>query len=450
MKKNLTLYALLLFFLTVSISSAQNITFQDAERGSETLTDLMDKIKNLDLMISENIYGNNSDAVITKYDARLTEAQKILDSLEALDNRVFKKCMETDPNEQSYPLYSALTKLTELGIISQKSSYINYLKTNSQTVKKYDELKAKWEDKEKELVKSARGLITNKVLFLDKNNYYAKILLDVCYFYEKKQDKAINELKSINTQLKEDIIKNKNKPDEVADKERLLSFSLTWLGYIYKDKKKIDTAYMAFDEAMSMDEQDNRSAEWIKNVNSQLKDAKAKTKDTIIPEFELPKSSGSFNMKKLTFQKDNPVNPKSPIYEFNLEDEPKQFINDQKDLIILTMGAWDKLEEIENNPWQKYVERMKSCRGKFSKDDYESMFCKMNKDNDGGGDNNLRFYKERFTEAYEVLNKLHFLRQCWTNFINSNPDIAFFRLYRIKVDLGIYYMSHNASSFTDF
>ena len=440
-------FLLFLIFCKISITSAQNFSCQNANKAFDNLTEIMDSTKQLDLMISNNIYGNFIAADIKKYENRLNVAQEILNKLNGVD-KIFTDCAKDNPNDQSYLLYSSISNLTALGIVSQKNSYINYLKINKQSQNKYDELNEQWEAKEKDLLKTAKSQ-TNKILLVDKNNRYAQILLAVCNFYDKKQDKAIKDLLSISTSIKAEIANTKEITNETTDKEKLLSFTLTWLGYIYNDKMMFAIADTTFEEAKNIDEPDNGSIEWTDHYNKQMKDAKQKTNDLKIPEFNLPQSNGSFGWKTLKYQKENPLKH-SFSDEFLIVEQPSPIISDQQELIKQTKEVWTKLCEIENIPWQYLIDQMQKCGGKFRKADYEKIFLKMNADNKGGGTNNLLLYRTRFDAAYSVLNQLLFLRQCWTNLINNNPDIAYFRLYRIKTDLGIYYINQNAKTFTDF
>ena len=443
-------FLLILIFCNISIISAQSDSCQKAaNKASETLVEIMDKIKQLDLMISNNIYGNFTSADINKYEKRFIEAQGILFKLDTIDNISFK-CADKNPNDQSYLLYSSISKLTALGIVSQKSSYINYLKTDKQNEKRYDDIKVKWEEKEKELIKTAKSQI-NKTLIFDKENGYVQTLLGVCDFYDKKQDKAINELTSIAANIKEKISKTEEKTRETTGQEKLLSFTLTWLGYIYFDKMTTVSAMSSFEEVNNIDEPDYKSVEWINNATKQMKDAKIKTQDLKVPEFYLPLENNSIrsNFRILKYQKNNPLKT-TVINQFDMIDSSTQIITDQKELIKQTIDVWTKLRQIENTPWQFYIARMQKSGGKFHRQDYDKIYLKMTAANKGGRTTNLLLYRERFTSAYTVLNQLLFLRQCWTNLINNNPELTFFRLYRIKVDLGISYLNQNAKTFTDF
>ncbi len=440
-------FLLFLFFCKISITPAQNFSCKDANNAFDDLTGIMDDTKQLDLMISNNIYGNFIAIDIDNYEKRLTKAQGILEKLDKAD-KLFIKCADDNPNDQTYLLYSGISKLNELGIYSQKSSYINYLKINKQSENRYDELNEKWEAKEKDLIKTAKSQI-NKILLVDKNNRYAQILLAVCNFYDKKQDKAIKDLLSISASLKTEIANTKEITSETSDKEKLLSFTLTWLGYIYKDKMMVSDADSTFEEVRNIDEPDNVSIEWIDHYNIQMKDSKQKTNDLKIPEFNLPKSNGSFDWKTLKYQKENPLKH-SFSDEFLLVEQASPIINDQQELIKQTIDVWTKLCETENTPWLYLIDQMQKCGGKFRKSNYKKIFLIMNANNKGGGTNNLLLYRTRFDDAYNALNQLLFLRQCWTNLIKNNPDIAYFKLCRIKTDLGIYYINQNAKTFTDF
>jgi len=426
---------------------AQNFSCSKANSAFEDLKGIMEDTKQLDLYISNNIYGNFTAADYDKYEKRYNKAKDIIDKLKA-ENKIFIKCAEDNPNDQSYLLYSCISNLVALGVVSQKSSYINYLQINKQNLSKYDKLNDLWDADFKEFIKTAKSQI-NKILMIDKNNRYAQILLAVCNFYDKKQDKAIKDLLSISASIKEEIAGAKEITNQTLDKEKLLSFSLTWLGYIYFDKMMPEEAVKTLDSVKNIDEPDNVSIEWIDHYKKQNKDAKALFNDLKIPDFKLPLNNGFADMRTLKYQKENPLKH-TLSDEFVISEQSAPIICDQQDLIKQTIDTWTKLAEIENTPWQYFIDQMQKCEGKFKNENYDKIFLKMDASNKGGGKNNLILYRNRFDYAYAVLNRLIFLKQCWTNLINNNPDIVLFRLYRIKVDLGLCYLSQNTKTFIDF
>lgn len=205
----------------------------------------------------------------------------------------------------------------------------------------------------------------------------------------------------------------------------------------------------AFEEVKNINESDNNSVEWIDHYRKQQRDQKSFSNDIRVPDFNVPASGGFYESRILKYQKENPLNHSSND-DFYLAEQSYPIITDQQDLIKQTKDAWLKLQSLEALPCQLLVEQMQLCNGKLKKDNYNRVFCKINVNNGGGGTINLLNYRGRFDEAYSTLNKLLYLRKCWANIINSNPDIPFFRYYRIKVDLAISYLNQNSKSFTDF
>lgn len=450
--KRIGAFPFLLLVITVisgicSHAPAQYFSCPNAEKALAALTEVREKSRELDLMISDNFIGNINSSVINKYEDRLDDAQKKLAELASIDAG-FKQCADLYPNEPVYLIYSAITKLTALGIVSQGSSYINFLRIDKRNEKRYDEIKSDWESQEKDLVKTARALM-NRVLMVDRGNNYAEILLAICNFYENKPDKALKDLQAISTSIQEKIAASRNNPGEITDHEKVLSFCMTWLGYIYDEKLMNQEADVTLEGVRNINEPDYGSIDWIDHYRNQLKDGQSKTNDLKIPDFEMPATVGFVDFRTLKYQKENPLK-KSVTDEFNMIEQPSPIIADQQELINKSIKAWAKLSEIENTPWLAYMEQMKICQGKLKKANYDKVFLKMNAKNKGNGKNNLLRFRNRFDESYAVLNELLFLKQCWTTLINVNPEISLFRIYRIKVDLGICYLSQNAAGFTDF
>ncbi len=442
-RKTKKLWILLILWELSCNVYAQNYSCPKANNAYSSLIDIIDKTRSLDLLVTENVYGNPSYETYTKYNNRLNQAQKMLVQLDQID-KDFKECADKFPNSTNYLLNSSISKLTALNILFKKQNYLNHLMLDANTLKQYEDLKDKWESKERENLKLARSQVS-RLLIGDKSNEYLQILNAICLFYDKKTDKAIVDLKTIVDALKIEITQKKSEAADVHEKEKNLSFALTWLGFMHAEKSNVAQASIYLEEVNSIDEPDSRCIDWIDHCKKQNKEAKVKCCDLKVAEITIPTSTGNFEWKALKFQ-----NANNTSEEFNLLEVSTPLITNQRELIKQTTDCWNRLVALENVSWQLYVERIQQTDGKLSSDDYAKLFVKLTPDNKGAGPINLLRYRERFVSGFELLNHLQFLRQCWSALITSNPEIGFYKLYRTKTDLGIYYLSQNSKSFTEF
>jgi len=441
-KRKFMKYISIVFVLFLCGRLSAQTNNEAANNAMSSLTEQIEKAQMLDKIVTHNIYGNVSSYDISEYDKRLNKANEILDELNTIDKE-FRDLAEHYPNEKNYLLYGVLTKLTILGITYNSGDYLNYLRLNKSSMRRYDEQKEAWDKKSSDNIKATKSLV-NRYKQIGKDDAYTQTLYAISEYYDDKKSKAYSDLQSIVKGLQDKISAERDDVAENAVREKNLSFAMAWLGYLYHSDKKNDSALSVFRRVKEgINESDNGSLTWTERATKQINQAKSKSSDLDISSFNLPEANKFYDFKKLTYEKMGTAG-------FELKSESRQVISDQGQLIDGTMKNWEKFSVEDARPMNLVIDKMKARGGKLGKNDYPDVFQKMTSKNKGGGTHNLALYRQRFDEIYGVLQEFLFLRACWTNMIQSNPDVAFFRMYRIKTDLGIMYLNQNKYDYLVF
>lgn len=446
--KKLFLIFLYFFFLHCKgqINSEQNkpssVKAQDA---TTKLNSLVELIGELDKLIKFNLYGDYSLKDIDAFSTRLSNAEQYILELDEID-RLFKEIGEKDPTEKDYILKQVYAKVIELSLVGRKNDYLDYLKIVSlskdqlvndkynplKTMAEYEDKINKWGIKSDKLIRDSRNLIKS-YLEKDRQNIDALSLKAILLYYENKYDDALREI----TNLIE--MKDSGKNSTVLS-DKYIGYLQAWRSQIHLRSNRI--IYCRKDlESLRIMSEPEKSIFWAEMVLNCIKDKELKNHDIRLIGVESPTNLKFYNWRKLTYVQS------SGNEEFNMQESQIKLSVNPKELFEKMNLSWEILTNLEISPWLKAQAALTALPGKPYNDPYNFYLNITNVKKKKLIKRQVLFFQERFDKSYELLNTLRFTRKSWSALITSNPEVAFYRLNRIKTNLGLYYLSKNSQTF---
>jgi len=418
-----------------------------AKNAGEELRLIINDISKLNNKIGTAYYSDIS--AIKDLQDRLSMAEKILKQLEDVESE-FIQLSENNKTEKDYYIKLAYIDIAALSIYSKRDAFLNFLDysynydeniyKNNRSI--YEKEIGDWEMLNNKHLNSAKSRI-KIIINYDSENIDAKIISALVAFYEKDYNLAINDLNNIILELEREKEEVTGFGENLLIDKRL-GFLYTWLSYIYFESDQIILAKEQLEQATTFPEAD-KSLTWSMETFKKLDFIKHKCYDIKILPVEFPKTNNSFDKKEFTFDYDN--NKKSG-YKVNIS--PIFVQAKPEHLIEITKNAWGKLLKIEEDPWHKAEDEIKQCIDNHEKIPYKNpnnIYVLIDANNSGFSQINKEKYINRFIDVFEVINDLTYANIGWNTLVRANPENIFYRIYKIKTNLGIYYIFQNSQSF---
>jgi len=418
-----------------------------AKNAGDELRLIINDISKLNNKIGTAYYSDIS--AIKDLQDRLSMAEKILKQLEDVESE-FIQLSENNKTEKDYYIKLAYIDIAALSIYSKRDAFLNFLDysynydeniyKNNRSI--YEKEIGDWEMLNNKHLNSAKSRI-KIIINYDSENIDAKIISALVAFYEKDYNLAINDLNNIILELEREKEEVTGFGENLLIDKRL-GFLYTWLSYIYFESDQIILAKEQLEQATTFPEAD-KSLTWSMETFKKLDFIKHKCYDIKILPVEFPKTNNSFDKKEFTFDYDN--NKKSG-YKVNIS--PIFVQAKPEHLIEITKNAWGKLLKIEEDPWHKAEDEIKQCIDNHEKIPYKNpnnIYVLIDANNSGFSQINKEKYINRFIDVFEVINDLTYANIGWNTLVRANPENIFYRIYKIKTNLGIYYIFQNSQSF---
>lgn len=433
----------ILIVLSCKILFAQNLN----EQFNEQLSEINESINGMNKLVNTNLYGYVSEENFKNYQSRLSIAQGILDTIDKNYQEINKQS-ELFPNEKDYLIHGLLLQFTALSITANAGDYTEFLKLNKSNISYYNQINTTWQKKTSEYIKSIKTHI-NSLQLISGTTTYVKTLSSILLIYENKIPKAIRNLKSICDELKDAELKSPDKIAENSVREHEISFAQTWLGYAYFLSNKLDTAKLNFQLVKdSINEADNSMSFYCDNAINKLEKANDYCKNFHCMAVNYSERKKFFESHVLSYSSAG-ANQQKVKEAFSLTNGSTQLIDNPSELMVRSYNNWSRLVALQQSPAYKIIRQMKTCDGKLNKNNYREMYLKLS-NSTGQSKENLIKFRERFDSTYAVLQEFLFLKKCWSELISNNGNIPLYRFYRVKVDLGIYFIAQHKDDYLEF
>jgi len=450
MRKIIYLSLIILTQITPFSAYSQDSDITKAKQAKDRLVSVIDKIGKLDNEIKTVYYINVSS--FQEYDERLKKVKLILNDLDGSEKE-FNGLSQNNKTEKDYYIKLAYIDLVALSIYSQREEYFGFLKFSQRldpilykdNITLYNKDFSDWENLEIKHLSNALSKV-RVIKNYDPLNYDARIITSILNYFDKNNDLAIQSLKEDIRSI--DSLKVKSIGiEETVEANRKLGFLYSWLAYIQLENNMEDQAIETL-RKVSMFPESELNLTWAKNALKKINLHKVKGYDLKNGKVEFPKSTVSWNADTVEFTYNG-----TEKNGLKIVTTPRSVNCSPMELIALLKSSNYKLIAIENQPYQKAFESLKQSvinQEKAPYKDPNSIFVKIDASNKGFSENNLELYYNRFNDALSALNSYYTAYTGWNNLVKSNPKNIFYRIYRIKSNLGIYYISKHYDTFISF
>ncbi|MBU0486505.1 MAG: hypothetical protein KKA07_13305 [Bacteroidetes bacterium] len=422
-----------LIILLYGTSGAQPKSNVNATYAESSLQAEIVKLSNISSYLSKCIYSDSRAR--SEYFWLLSSVDSSFKTLNQI-KETFESLSKNNETETDYYVKIAYTDLAFISIYNRRNELL--IAANRDKIQQ-------WEMGEFQHMKSAKNNIEKAEKFdVDKEKPDLKILKAIILFYENKGSEAFAEMQKLiiafEKMNKKVMIGNKINYDEY------IAYVHSWMAYISLVGGNTSLAESFLDSTLSSN-YPQATLDWAHKAKKVMQAKKTKLFEINLTPFLFPEQESKKYISYL-----------APIDDLNISTyqfkEAKVALKYEPEVLIANLElTWRRLMNIEEIPWRS----AKSClvsnkptpgsKNLFSKPD--EMYVRINAKNKGSSSTNKNKYIRRFNAIFEIYLRLLNYSDSWSALIEVNPNIPFLRYYRIKTNLGLYYISTNKNDYLD-
>jgi hypothetical protein len=364
----------------------------------------------------------------SKYEKYAQEAREMLSDLDKLE-KIVKQISSEYSSDRDFYIRWANLNICQLKIRRHKETLLSHLKFNNDP-QVYEDSIVVWTKEEGLNLKELKRQI-ERLKAIDSGNIYATIIEGIAAFFEGQYDLASSKIESA---LKVAVNKTNSKMSD-DELDQLFGFCSSWKAYL----SFINKDFSAFTENLTnciASKGPTSSISWAIDSKRALDEQKKEGTDLFIRDF-MP-MTGNINRNYYTQEIRFDVKGKVSYHKVNeitLKDFPApEQISGQVE------GLFKRLSDLEKSLWTD-VQNQFNKDAKSSKNLYKNkteVFYEINpgkKTKISYSTANIQRHMLLIDQYNAILIKLQQCRVVWSSLIKSNPDIPYFRLYRVKTDL---------------
>ena len=434
----------LIFCLVVRGADGQS-AISTAFNVAQKLDSLAPKIVELDHMVSNSYFCTMDTTAINLHYSRYLQAEELIKTLKSLDYEM-SRLAERNLGVSHYQVLSVTAKVLQLSLYSNHVSYLDFIRILSEgdTKATYLEVKEGFENisrrwsQEREILQRSASTQLDVCLRLDSTCSEAKILNAVLQYYLGDMELAYEHLKDVQRE-----IERAKKSERVNDLkyEWLMGHVLAWRAFIDYELDRGDDLKNEISHAVAM-AGDPTVAQWglfsTERLNGQERRAYVREQylTTIVPD--------AITYSSLDISLD--TTEQAQLQGVQIAETHKTYDSSPRRFYPLLEVGWEKLCSLDYLPWM-FADYDEDYEANEIELEHRRALFVVNNESGIVTNNNQYRHLERLKLACSVADSLMAARLILSRLIEDNPDVYYFRLCRVKCNLGLHYLCQNRESY---
>jgi len=429
------IYCFALLFLCLNNVNAQEISPKIIQ---EKLEDIDSRSTSLFRKIEKPLYSSYS--LQSKYAGYFRTASSILAELDELEKGAGKIAMEYSSDRDFY-IRLASIHLSQLKIRNNKEMLLSHLKFSS-TPTAFEDTMAVWDRKLTTHLKDLRKS-TEKLRQIDAKSPYADFFESVALFYEGNRSAALEKITELLREI-ESSSKNSPRQDEM---DQLSGFCTSWKAFFeFSAGKSKDFTQTLLDVVASKGPASSIS--WAAETKRSYDKSQFEGADLYIRKFVPENNSVNRDFLDPDFVFDS----KFRIASFTLREASAKEFPTPENAVEQLRSLYERYSKWEQSRWdylnQRFYKDAKNAKALYS--DGKTLMYRIQTDSKAKITTkplNISYYLAQMTELNALVKQATINRAVWNTLLKNNPDIPFFRIYRIKADLLLYRLTERNTEF---
>lgn len=398
-----------------------------------TIKSLQDKIEDVDgrvntlfQSIDHPLYSNYQNQA--KYKKYAESAREMLIELDQTEKQVKQMSGEYTSDKDFYTRWANLN-ICQLKIRRQKETLLSHLKFERDP-QVYEDSLLIWVKEEGLNLKELKRQI-ERLKAIDADNIYAIIFEGIASYFEGQTEIANAKMESALKMVK-DKTNSKIDDDEL---DQLYGFCSSWMAYLAFTRKDISNFNEYLTNSIAA-KGPAASISWAIDSKRAFDKQKKEGTDLFIRDF-VPVTG---NISRSYYTQEIQYDDKGKITSHKLNEVVLKDAPNPELVAVQVENLFKKLSDIEKNMWadvQNQFNKEAKSRKKLYKN-FTAVTFEINpgkKTKKSFATVNIQRHIQLIDQYNAVLIKLQQCRSIWSAFIKINPDIPYFRLYRLKTDL---------------